>query len=296
MSGRSTGDQLEAPQSASVAERIQSAMADVTPAERRVARALLAKYPTAGLEPTAVLAQRADTSAPTVVRFISRLGVGGYRDFQRLLREEVQERRASPITQAPRLDSSSRSSDLQEVSVEVFDGEITDTISALPLSELDKAIDLLSDKRCRITSIGGRFTRLLAEYLDLHLRVMRAHTHLHIPSPHDNGPLILDAGRKDVFVIFDVRRYQRDVVDLSHELHDRGSQVILVTDPWLSPAAAIADVVLPTRVQGPSPFDSLVPATAVVEVLVAGVHARLGREAATRIERTDALRGDINMS
>jgi DNA-binding MurR/RpiR family transcriptional regulator len=47
--------------------------------------------------------------------------------------------------------------------------------------------------------------------------------------------------------------------------------VVLVTDRWLSPIAAAADVVLPVRVDSPSIYDSFVPAMAVVERLVAGV-------------------------
>ncbi|GAA1828609.1 transcriptional repressor QapR [Pseudonocardia ailaonensis] len=281
--------------SVAVADRIRAVMGEVSPAERRVARALLSKYPTAGLESTAALAERAGASPPTVVRFIARLGVGGYRDFQQLLREEVQQRRASPLTQLPRLDVESPSSDLQAVSIEVFEHEISNTLAALPLSELGAAVDLLAAKQHRITGIGGRFSYLLAEYLDLHLRVMRPDTRTHPMSPHRDGPLVLDASRRDVFVVFDFRRYQRDVVDLARALHDKGAQILLVTDPWLSPVAEVANVVLPARVQGPSPFDSLVSATALVEVLVAGLHAKLGTSAATRIRQADELTGDISL-
>lgn len=281
-------------ESVSIADRIRAAMPDASPTERRVARALLSKYPTAGLESTAALAERAGASAPTVVRFVSRLCPGGYREFQQLLRDEVQQRRASPLTQMPRLHVESPISDLQAVSIEVFEDEVADTLRALPLSELDAAIDLLALKRHRITSIGGRFSHLLARYLDLHLRVMRRDTQTHEPSPHRDGPLILDTSRRDVIVVFDFRRYQRDVVDLALTLHDHGARIILITDPWLSPVAEVADVVLPARVQGPSPFDSLVAATALVEVLVAGLHAKLGGSAAERIRRVDEISGDIS--
>ena len=54
-----------------VAERLQQRMADLTPAERKVARVLLAGYPVSGLEPVAKLAARAGVSPPTVVRLVS---------------------------------------------------------------------------------------------------------------------------------------------------------------------------------------------------------------------------------
>ncbi|MEV6986170.1 hypothetical protein AB0M95_33595 [Sphaerisporangium sp. NPDC051017] len=53
--------------SSSVAERIRGRMGQLSAGERKVARALLAHYPSAGLGSTHELAQRAGVSAPTVV-------------------------------------------------------------------------------------------------------------------------------------------------------------------------------------------------------------------------------------
>ncbi|WP_250564538.1 MurR/RpiR family transcriptional regulator [Sphaerisporangium fuscum] len=83
--------------SSSVAERIRSRMGQLSAGERKVARALLAHYPSAGLGSTHELAQRAGVSALTVVRFVAHLDFDGYKQFQQALRDEVQERRASPL-------------------------------------------------------------------------------------------------------------------------------------------------------------------------------------------------------
>src|ERR1700743_79725 len=63
-------------------------MDELTPAERKVARTLLARYPAAGLESTAALAAAAGTSKPTVLRLLDRLGFGSYPEFQQRLRGE----------------------------------------------------------------------------------------------------------------------------------------------------------------------------------------------------------------
>ncbi len=57
----------------------------MTPAERRVARTLLATYPTAGLESLPQLADGAGVTGPTVLRFVRKIGFEGYPDFQRSL-------------------------------------------------------------------------------------------------------------------------------------------------------------------------------------------------------------------
>lgn len=56
-------------------DEIFQRMDELTPAERKVARTLLARYPAAGLESTAALAAAAGTSKPTVLRLLVRLGV-----------------------------------------------------------------------------------------------------------------------------------------------------------------------------------------------------------------------------
>ncbi len=64
--------------------------------------------------------------------------------------------------------------------------------------------------------------------------------------------------------------------------------MILFTDPWLSPASSSASIVLPCKVDAPSPYDSLVPTMAVAELLVTGVLAALGDSALERLRAIEA--------
>jgi len=67
------------------------------------------------------------------------------------------------------------------------------------------------------------------------------------------------------------------------QVRAQGGAVVLVTDRWLSPIAGTADAVLSCEVDAPSAYDSLVPAMAVVETVVAGVLAARGDEARARM-------------
>ena len=69
-----------------IGEEVRERLGDMTPSERRVARALLATYPTAGLESLPQLAEAANVTGPTVLRFVRKIGYDGYPDFQRSLR------------------------------------------------------------------------------------------------------------------------------------------------------------------------------------------------------------------
>lgn len=58
---------------------------------------------------------------------------------------------------------------------------------------------------------------------------------------------------------------------------------MLFTDKWLSPIAGVADVVLPSNVDSPSPYDSFVPTLALVESIIAGVVEHGGAAGAARL-------------
>src|SRR5260370_28706549 len=71
-----------------VAELVRSRLNGLSPAERKLARVLLASYPIAGLESVARFAERDQLSRPTVTRLITKLGLSRYPDFQATLRHD----------------------------------------------------------------------------------------------------------------------------------------------------------------------------------------------------------------
>jgi DNA-binding MurR/RpiR family transcriptional regulator len=72
-----------------VAETVDRRLNELRPAERRAAVTLLADYPGAGLGTMADLAQRAEVSPPSVMRFAPGLGYDGFTAVQSALREEL---------------------------------------------------------------------------------------------------------------------------------------------------------------------------------------------------------------
>ena len=108
--------------------------------------------------------------------------------------------------------------------------------------------------------------------------MLRTITHP-VTSAHE-ASFLPDVGKRDVCIVFDFRRYQGDVFEPTMHAHARGAKILVITDPWFSQAAEVADLVLPVTVDGLGPFDLVVPATAIVESLVAG---KLGERADRRI-------------
>lgn len=273
----------------SLSDVVRGSLDALSDGERKVGRTLLANYPIAGLETVAELARRASVSPPTVVRFVTRLGFSGYPEFQRRLMREVHERLGSPLEQYGRADLQSADDDLSRAA-RVFSAGIASTIDELPQSEFDRAVTLLSQPRQRVALLGGRFSRVLADYLGAHLMLLRGDVNIIESTELARLTAISDLRRGDVLVVFDYRRYDPQVVDAAQQAAARGAEIVLFTDRWLSPAADVAATVLAAEVQAPSPFDSLVPALALVEAVIAGVTDRLGESGRKRLEQIEALR------
>jgi DNA-binding MurR/RpiR family transcriptional regulator len=162
----------EANGDVTVAERLQLLRDELTPAERRVVRALMADYPVAGLGPVAKLAAAAGVSAPTVVRLVTKLSFEGYADFQQSLKSEVSARLSSPL-EMHALRLGSVPDDVLGRTEQVMCDAIRSSFATLPAAEFDHAVRLLCEPRRPVTLIGGRFSTTLAEYLGGHLEMLR---------------------------------------------------------------------------------------------------------------------------
>ncbi|GLV97948.1 MurR/RpiR family transcriptional regulator [Streptomyces lavendulae] len=273
----------------SLADEIRLKLGDASPAERKVARVLLAGYPSAGFETMAVLAERAAVSTPTVLRFINRIGYRGFPDFQAALRTELDERNASPLSLYEATDYGRSHEGVEDLPLlqrgsTLFSAAVSQTLAELPPHDLEHAIALLSDGKRRITLAGGRFTNLFAQYLGLHLMQVRDDVRFLPDRDVERTAQLAAVNRRDVFVLFDYRRYEPDKVSMAELVQEQGGKIILFTDVWLSPAAAHAQVVLPSQVAAPSPYDSLVPTLAIIETVVAGVLTALGEGAHQRMK------------
>jgi DNA-binding MurR/RpiR family transcriptional regulator len=282
---------VELDDRASIAEFVRDSVDRLTARERKAAQTLLANYPTAGLAPVAEFAERAHVSAPTVLRFVAKLGFQGYPDFQRQLRDELEAQFASPLAKPARA-AQARNPKRAAIDpfVEAALANLSGTFRHLPAAEFSAIVDLLCDRRRSVHLIGGRFTDALARYFAAHLGLVRPDVWHVPPGIGVWRDRLLDIKRKDVLVVFDVRRYQEDVMSFARVAAERGVVLVLITDQWLSPLSRRSAHVVACRVAAPSRWDSNVALLAVVEKLTAAVTERLGSFARKRIEELEQLR------
>ncbi|MGH3378529.1 MAG: MurR/RpiR family transcriptional regulator [Actinoallomurus sp.] len=272
-----------------VADALRRRRGELTPAELRVAQTLLGDYPAAGLRPIARLAADANVSPPTVLRLVTKLGFGGYPQIQEALREELSARTSGPLEDYP----GTREGEPLAVRARSLGSVLGESLRAQDPAELAAAADLIADRGHGVLVTGGRFSWTLAAHLASFLTLLRPNVTHVANEPGARASALLDVDATTVVVAFDYRRYQRDTIAFGRAATTQGAALVVCTDPYLSPLASSATVLLTTTVEGPPPFVTLVPAFALVETLILGVVERGGKESRERVAVFERLNADV---
>jgi DNA-binding MurR/RpiR family transcriptional regulator len=277
--------------SVSIFELIGEKLALMPAGERRAAQALIADYPLTGLKTVAEFASRAGVSSPTILRFVSRLAFQNYADFQSALQRELIEQVQSPLLRTRRQKASPQRGGMAHF-VEAVTANIEETFAHFHADEMKRLLRLLCDPKRRVHLIGGRFTDFLASYMAAHLRIIRADV-FHITGQEDNWrDHMVDMGKRDVLIVFDIRRYQESLLAFAQKADSLGVTIVLFTDQWLSPVARVAKHAVACRTAAPSAWDSSAALLTLIEALVAQLTAEGGAKTAKRIGSLEAFRRD----
>jgi DNA-binding MurR/RpiR family transcriptional regulator len=265
-----------------IKEEIFARMDQLSPAEKKVARSLLADYPSAGLSSAALLANAAGTSTPTVLRFAARLGCGSYPEFQKQLLDEITHQTSSPVNRAAQAQIDRPDGSDFGTAVAERSRLVQGLSTSVPPTEFEEAVRLLVSSPRDLIISGGYFTRQIAQLLAFQLdQIIPNVEFASDPLGHDISKY-LRLRRDSVVIVFDLRRYELSAKQLAGMAKKRGATLIVITDQELSPTAEDADVVLPVPVDG-IPFDSDVALLTLVECLVQAVFRERGDKAFERM-------------
>jgi DNA-binding MurR/RpiR family transcriptional regulator len=267
-----------------ISDLIQARLEDLTRAERQLADSILENYPASGLGPLSALAKDAHVSVPTVARMVHKLGFKGYPEFQAALREELKAKVQNPIAKHDTWADGAPSEHMLNRFTDAVIDNIRHTLGQIEPAMFDRACNLVANTNLHLYIVGGRITHTLAEYLFLHMQVIRPRL-THIQSTSNTWPhYLLDVQKGDVFVIFDMRRYENNTLKLAEMAHAQGAEIILFTDQWRSPIHRLASISFSSRIVVPSAWDSLATPLLLVETMISSVQNLNWKGTKTRME------------
>jgi len=263
----------------------------LTLSERQVASILLTDYPVAGMQSITSLASQANVSTPTVVRLAKKLGFNGFSKMQEALRKEMAARIKKPVSKH---DSWIEESSNKHISHQFLDAVLTNlhhTLDRLDQTIFDTVAEILADTTRKIFLVGRRITRSNADYFYNHLQIIRPKVTLLSESSNVWPQYILDMDKNSVLVIFDIRRYEKDLQKLANIVNERGCTIVLFTDQWGSPIGKHTDYCFKSLVEVPSSLDSTMAITFIVEALLAQIQNESWESSRDRIENLEEMFG-----
>jgi len=268
--------------------RIIESVDALGPAEKRVARAILASYPSSATRNASAIAKAAGSSQATVTRFITKIGFSSLLEFHEAMRSELDQRFRSPFhMHQERIETD----ELVESVIRSESANIAETLRRLTPEMLGEVRRILAEAS-EVVLTGGRFTQALAVYLAAHLQMVRPGVRL--ISPPGLADQLSHAGRGTCLVAFDFRRYHYEAEWAAGYVKSRRGRVILVTDPYLSPAAKHADRTLVAAIETPRLVDSYAPAVALLDTVVSNLITEDPDRARRRIEQVEEARRQLS--
>ena len=262
---------------------IAAASEKLTPTERRIAELVLNDPTLIAFGTVSDLANRADTSRPSIVRFATKLGFEGYTDLQTWIRTQLSLQLSSPsqrIRQQENTAAPVRSA-IKEAIDQAFAALDEQRLLALatPIAAA-KNVWIISGE----TSMAGAYV--------LHSGLAMIRPDVHLVIEHSTGRELSSAAPGDTAVVFDFARYRRNSITTARALEQLGVTIVAITDGPLSPLAALtklSNTWCELNIPAVGPFDSSIPAVMAAELLVAQVVHQLGDQARQRIDRLESL-------
>ena len=272
-----------APASPSLAELAAAAYDRLTPAERKVADAVVSDPELIGFGTVASIADRAGSSGATVVRLAAKLGFDGFSGMQVAAQRDLR-LRLRPATERIR-----EPPDRDVVARVLRSGldAVHGTLGAIDGPTFDAIVAALSDRRHRLWIVSGDAGFGVASMLSTQLSMLRTGVEQVNGNPMQVARRLADVERRDVVVALDLRRYDRWVLEWVGAASGSGATVAALTDSSVSPLARASVWSIVLQAEGAGPFDTYLGAMALVEALVAGVAGQLRTSATRSLDRIE---------
>lgn len=221
--------------------RIQSSFHDFTPAERRIAEAVLADPDGLVLASVTDFAERSGGSEAAVSRFARKLGYASFAAFKLALSRDI-----AP-TEKPVHGDVELGDDAETVVAKVAAGNIRaidDAVRRVDQAALAEAARRISAAN-RVAFFGFAGSAIAAQDAMSHF-VRAIPNAFHFVDPHEQTIWTSLCGPGDVLVLCSHSGASRDLVDLARLAVDRGAFVIAITNQGGNALAEIAQLNLHT--------------------------------------------------
>lgn len=241
----------------------------MTPGETKIADYICRQYPEVAFENVTSISQKTGVSKATVVRFIQRLGYGGFAHFHESVRADMMEEYASPKQRFTLMKQAlgDDDQDLLGQNITVIMKDLQQTLVRIDRGLFEQVARLISNPDRNLYVIGQRTSFGLAYMFYILLGYLRPRTTLLDMQSSMLPDALTEIGPEDMLFAVSFRRYARTTGLVARHFSNRGATVMALVDSEFSPLAEWVELQLVVPSEGLAMFRSRCAATAVLESL-----------------------------
>ena len=249
---------------------IQSEMNTFSKGQKLIANFILESYDKAAFMTASKLGKTVKVSESTVVRFAAELGYDGYPAMQKALQEMIRNK----LTSIQRIEVTNDRIGDHDILSMVMQSDIEKirlTMEETDQAQFQRAVDAIVGAR-HIYVLGVRSAAAIASFLGFYFTLIFQNvTIIHTTSASEVFEQLLHIGPEDVIIGISFPRYSRRTVKAMQFAHDRGAEVIAITDSGASPLAPYSSITLLAKSDMASFVDSLVAPLSLVNALIVAI-------------------------
>ncbi len=251
-------------------ELVQSQYGNLSKGQQKVAKYLLENPREFALHSAKEIGEKAGLSETTVIRFCYAIGLSGYSELQKSVRDQFISEKSSlanyyssklDIVDEPRFFEQVMEKDIQF---------IRETMMRINEADFQKAVDLLESAE-KVYICGLRSSFSMANWLAFSLGIVRKNVQLIRRDTDDVLSMISGMNSDSVFVALSFHRYMKETIHIAEMAKSKGACIVGITDSPVAPLRDIADILLPLYSAEMSTLDIAPALISFINAVVAGV-------------------------
>ena len=250
--------------------RIDLSRKDFSKGQRRIAAYIEEHYDEAAFMTAAKLGEVVGVSESTVVRFATQIGYEGYPYLQKAMQEMIRDK----LSSVQRIEVTTGRIGTGDVVESVLNQDIDKikrTIEEVSREDFKKTVQAII-KAENIYVFGVRSASYIASFFGYYLDLIFGNVRiLDSTSKSTTFEKLFRITDKDVMIGISFPRYSTMAVDAMNFAHERGAEVVAITDSMISPLVTNADEVLLARSDIASVVDTLVAPLSLINALLVAV-------------------------
>ncbi|AIF65408.1 DNA-binding transcriptional regulator, MurR/RpiR family, contains HTH and SIS domains [Terribacillus saccharophilus] len=273
--------------------RISSQREQMSKSQKKIANFIIEHPNQAPFLNVEGLANAADVSDATIVRFAAFMGYRGFPEMQLALQNAMQEQlSATERFKHPSEEAQSEDQDLYAIFLR-DQANIQETMEAIDMQAFHAAADTVINSK-RIFILANRSAVSVADLLHYHLSFI--FENVEIVEPSDRAIDQISTIREDdALIALSFVRYSNHTLRLFQMAKDRGAKAIAITDGLSSPLLTAADYSFMASSKSPSLTHSLTAPISLIHAFIALIGKEKAADVKKRLRTIEEAWRDFNV-